>query len=116
MLGKIAHEPSRIKKLTERHQKKRWIDPGPSIASNMSMKFARFAGLCVGLAIVTNPCWAQTADKPAQPPTDNPSGAGTPAPERSSPTEPQEISHEEMVKEQERRDREAEEERDRDDQ
>jgi len=82
----------------------------------MGMMFARFAGLCVGLAMAAGPGLAQTADKAGAQPVASQSGTVTPPPERSATTAPPEISHEEMVKEQERRDREAEAERDRDDQ
>ena len=83
------------------------------------MSFTGFAGICLGLLAAASPSEAQTTDEPARHPAAmQPSSETAPAPPRteSPPMEPGEISHEEMVKEQERRDREEEAERDRDDQ
>jgi hypothetical protein len=93
----------------------RWIDPRPGLGWNMSMKWVRLAG--VGLAMAASPGLAQAPGRPAHQPVPSHASPETPpAPAQASSPEPQEISHEEMVKEQERRDREAEAERDRDDQ
>lgn len=80
------------------------------------MRFLAIATICLGLASGLG--LAQIAGKPAAPPVQSGTAMPPPNPQptKASPAEPQEISHEEMVKEQERRDREAEEERDRDDQ
>jgi len=76
----------------------------------MGKHFLPIAFVCLGFAVAVPAAWSQ--DKmPASPPppparqTDQPPPAAV----------PHELSHEEMVREQERRDREAEDERDRDD-
>jgi hypothetical protein len=83
------------------------------------MNFARFVGICLGFVIATGPALAQTKDGAVPRPSSvQPESVTPPAQprEKSSSAAPEEISHEEMVKEQERRDRAEEEERDRDDQ
>ena len=83
------------------------------------MRFAVFVGICLGVTVAANPDLARPLDGAVpQPPALQPAAAAPPAPPRAetSVNPPGEISHEEMMKEQERRDREADEERDRDDQ
>ena len=72
--------------------------------------FLPIAFVCLGFASSLPAAWSQDKMPTAQPPpparqTDQPPPAAV----------PHELSHEEMVREQERRDREAEDERDRDD-
>jgi hypothetical protein len=78
------------------------------------MRWTIVAG--IGLALLALPASAQTppAPKTSQPKT--PPAADPSKPPTAPAAEPGELSHEEMMKEQERRDREKDEERDRDDQ
>ena len=84
------------------------------------MRFAGFIGISLGFAVAAaTPGLAQPIDRAVpQSPSAQPEHGTPPAqPHAEAPsTPPGEISHEEMVREQERRDREAEAERDRDDQ
>ena len=82
------------------------------------MRFAGLASIWLGFAVAAGPALAEpTGAAVPYPPSAQPD-RGTPPtqPREETPsTPPGEISHEEMVKEQERRDREEEAERDRDD-
>jgi hypothetical protein len=83
------------------------------------MRFALFAGIFLGLLLAAGPDLAQPRPEPVQAPhtilPDSQTSASAPGTDSPS-AQSGEISHDEMVKEQERRDREVEEERDRDDQ
>lgn len=72
--------------------------------------FLRIAFVCLGFAVPVPAAWSQDAATASPPPP--PARQTDPPPPAAVPQEP---SHEEIVREQERRDRAAEDERDRDD-
>jgi hypothetical protein len=81
------------------------------------MKIALTSALCLGFCLVALPGFAQAPASPKgvekTPDANPPAAPRPPAPPAASPDE---ISHQAMVEEQERRDREEQAERDRDDQ
>jgi len=74
--------------------------------------FLPIAFVCLGFASSLPAAWSQDAAPAAPPP---PAARQADLPPPAPVAVPHELSHEEMVREQERRDREAEDERDRDD-
>jgi hypothetical protein len=82
------------------------------------MKWHVLGAICLGFWLGANPARAQAPNappNPGKPPeTASPTPSPPPAPQAPAAT-PEEMAHQAMVEEQERRDREAEAERDRDD-